>query len=145
MGVEVVHHQDHFAGRWVVHRQQFFDEVGPVFLRSPLRHLEIAFAPQGFTGDEQIALPFLFIGIIFSAVLPRFGRFGRVLLLHQNFPHFIQAHHRLLLVIRAAVDIQHIFHAPHKIAAGARKTPLTLQPGTQFVFFSAKRTVSSLI
>jgi len=59
MGVEVVQHQDHFVGCWVMHREQFFDEVRPVFFRAPGRHLEVALAPQRLTGDEQIALPFL--------------------------------------------------------------------------------------
>jgi hypothetical protein len=57
----------------------------------------------------------------------------------------IQAHQRFVLVIGAAVDIQHILHAPDELTAGARKAPLAFQPGTQFVFFSARRTVSSLI
>jgi hypothetical protein len=43
MRVEVVHHQDHFPGSWVMYRQQFFDEMGLVFLRATLCHLEIPF------------------------------------------------------------------------------------------------------
>ena len=58
MGVEVVHHQDHFPGVRIVDGQQFFDEVGPVFLGATLRHLEIAFAPSGSQAMNRLRCPF---------------------------------------------------------------------------------------
>jgi hypothetical protein len=84
MGVEVVYHQGHFAGHGVMQRQDFFDEAGPVFFRVTLGNLGLAFAPQKFTGDEEIALPFLFVGIILLAILSPFCWFGQVFLFHQD-------------------------------------------------------------
>src|SRR5258707_15856553 len=45
---------------------------------------------------------------------------------------------------QSRVHIQDVFHAPDKLGSGLGRAPLLLQPGLEFIFFSAWRTVSSL-
>ena len=67
-------------------------------------------------------------------------------MLDQLLGPFVEADHGTLGVIRSLVDIQRVFHVAHELGVGVgRDDPLLAKPRLEFVFFSVRRTVSSLI
>lgn len=142
MGVEIVHHHHHLVGVRIVLGEQFLHEERPVFLGASPAHFEVALACQRLTGDEHVACSFLFVGIILSPGLTRLHVLWRMLVFDQVLAHFIHAKQRAAWVVGSTIDIQDIFHMPHKLSSGLGKAPLLLQPRLEFVFFNTWRMVS---
>jgi hypothetical protein len=72
MGVEIVHDEHHLVRLDRVLFKQLLHEGGPIFLRAPLAHFEIALARERLTGDEHIACFFLLIGVVLAPGLAWF-------------------------------------------------------------------------
>src|SRR5207247_223456 len=77
---------------------------------------------------------------------PRRRRLRRPHFVHQLHRHLVEADHRPPLVVRPMINLDHVFHPRHELAARLpRKAPLLLPPRLESVFLSVRRTVSSEI
>src|SRR5215210_213168 len=100
----------------------------------------VAFAGQRLKGHVNLGhtssdvLTMLYRGAIGFALLCEFNKLPR---------RFIEANHRMVLIIGPLINTEHLFHAADKLRTPAfRNHPLLYPPGLDFVFFS---TVATLV
>src|SRR5262249_46340555 len=98
---------------------------------------------QGLVPQEQLADPLAPVVRLVAARLARPARQGLLDLGDQLLTGLVQAHLRVVRVIRQLVQVQHVLHLADELAAAIRRdAPASLLPGLQRVFLSTWRTCS---
>src|SRR5258706_6036136 len=145
MGVEIVHDEHDLLRLHIVLGEQFQQASRPsLSWCAACSPMPVALASKRLTGNEHVAGSFLLIGVVLAPGLTWLHVLWRMLVFHQILAHLIHTEQRAARVVGTTIDIQHIFHAPDKLGGGLGKAPLLFQPGLEFIFFSAWRTVSWL-
>ncbi len=144
MRIEVVHHDHQFVRIGIVVLNQFSHEDRPIALGAPLSHLDDALAAQRFTRQKHTAKAVAFIFIILSSRMSHVHwlRFSQAV--NQLFTAFVHTNEGLALLVGPLIHRQYFFHCHHIASIRVGNAPLPFQPRLEFVFFSVKRTVSSL-
>ena len=140
--VQVVHDQRDALGVGIV-RGDVLQEHSPVQFGSALRDLGQAPPGQRLAGHEHVAHPAALVFIV-MALGPAGRRCnGLAGLANELAGRLIHAHHGALRIVGPAVDVEHLFHGGHEGCAGLRGNhPADFPPRLEFVFLSARRTVS---
>src|SRR5262249_25986220 len=109
------------------------------------RHPDMTPAPQGLAHQEQVARPLTLVLVVLLGPLARADRLPRSHLTEQLPAGFVEAHHRLLWIVRQQVGLEHILHPPDVLPVCLRRdAPGPDYPRIDGVFFRAWRTVSVL-
>ena len=109
-------------------------------------------ASQRFKRNEQIRCAFSPVLVILAFDQPWFGRQCVLHVGKQLVWFFIKANHwmqnimrqRVLHDVRSGIKAQDVLHAPNEICCYLRDAPTAFLPGFDNIFFSLRRTVSSL-
>jgi len=128
VGVQVVHDEHDAFGVRVVDAEQLVDLVRPVDPGPPLAGVDPAPAGEGFDPHEDRAgsvtdVLRVLLQIVSGAGGDRVADVSRELV-----RLLVHAHRRRRRIVRAMVDLQHVFHAGHELPAGVRRDrPALLQ------------------
>ena len=113
---------------------------------APVRHFHPTPSLQGCKQHEKVAHAVALVFIIVKTCRSGTGRTAQPGLLHLLFAGLVQAHQNLIVPVLALIDFQHVLHGAHEFGTALRRdAPALFQPGLEFVFFSAWRTVSVLM
>jgi hypothetical protein len=128
-----------------MHIDQILHRRCEIVLGAPLGNLDVAPAKRGFQEQEEITGALSLILIVHPFALSRLGRQRVAHLIEHLIGTFVKANSWRVGIYRFGIQMQHLFHVPHKVASYRRDAPLLLLPWFEHVFFSMRRTVSSLI
>lgn len=144
MCTEIVEHHGDASGLRVMDIDKGFDLLGEVARGTMLTHLDMAPSGLWLEQEEEIggAAPAVFI--IDALRAPRCGRQRRADFREQLPGLLIKTDDRALRIVGLGIKIENIFHPPDKIGPHLGDAPMLLAPRLQSVFFSVRRTVSSL-
>src|SRR5208337_3184469 len=140
--VQVVHGQAYSDGIWVAFIEHALDPPRPVFPRSMLAGLHVAFARQWFHFKENLDNT---IADVFSVHPFRSSRRASYRLMH--FPNelltgFVHTDLRIIVIIRQMIDSDDIFHIGYERGAPLRRDfPILPEVRLKFVFLSMRCTV----
>ena len=134
VGVQVVQHHSHHRDIGIGFVHQPAHPVGEVLHRAPLGHRNMAPPRQGFAGQEQIAGPLPPVLIVLPPRASRLGRHQRPRIGQQLGGGLVKADHRPLGVIGFGVQVQHLLHVGHEVAAHPGDAPLFLLHGLRAFF-----------
>lgn len=113
--------------------------------RAPLGDLDVPQSGLWLDKQKEVSRAVAFILVIVARWLTGPGWYRRARLYDQLLACLIKVDLRALRVIRRGVQIQGLLHRRDELATDRRDAPLLFQPGLEFVFLSARRTVSSEI
>src|SRR5271157_2583336 len=146
MRVKVVLHQyDLFRG-CVMHVNQLANDMRIIQRRPALRDLHMSLTGQRLEHHKHIRGAVPLVLIVGRRRASRSGWNRQSGLFDELLRCLVKTHHRPLRVERTVIHLQHILHRAYKLCVFLRwNHPLAMKPRLDFVFFSRKRTVSSLI
>ena len=143
MGVEVIGNKDYLFRSRIQGIGSVLEYPGKIQCRPCLRHNGFSPARQRFGDHKYIRHPVADIDRIHLFRLSWFTR--DTLFLYQLFVCFINTDNGAQRVVRALVNLQHIFHFCHKISVSFRNAPFFYKPRLDFVFFITSQIVLSVI
>src|SRR5690554_3223607 len=143
--VEVVHHQHYALVAGVRPDEQVPYDVGEVHRRPLLADHDLTPGPHRVEEHEQGGHAPPLILVVVAGRLPRRAWHRPPRLGEELLARLVEADERGTLGERAVVDREHILHLRYEGRVLLRRDhPLLAEPGLEFVFLSARRTVSRL-
>src|SRR4051794_41363076 len=142
MGIEVIHHQDDRLGIRIAMIDQVLDLVCPVALGPMVSHVNPAVPGEWRTEEEAVDDAPALILVVLARNVPLRQRQRRPDVAEQLLGDLVHADQGAARIIRAGVDVQDVFHAPHELTILMRwNAPLPPQMRLELVFFRIRRTV----
>jgi len=124
MNVQVVHdHPNPFRAR-KMHIRQFthlFSKINP---GPPFGHRNVTPALERLERGKQVASSVPLIFIVVTHRLTWFGGEWLACFADQLIRAFVEADHRKARIIGLRIEVEHIFHVPHKVWTDAWNAPL---------------------
>src|SRR3954451_5021340 len=146
MRVQVVLHHLDLLGLGEVDFDQLLHAQGIVPPCTSLTHAYMPPAAQRLTHQQLVADAFPLVLVVHTSRRTPATPLGRSHLPKQLLAGFVEADHRIAGVVRQLVGLDHVLHAPDVVGIGVRRqAPRRHDPRLDVVFFSACRTVSTLI
>src|SRR5215212_1022218 len=127
-----------------MHVNQVSHLFGKILLGSLRRYAHVPPALQRLEQQKEVAGPFALVFVVNSFNLSWFGLNCWTCLADQLVGAFIKTYHRILSHVLFCIQVEDVLHMTDKLSADARQAPFGYKPGLEVVFFSVRRTVSSL-
>ena len=109
MGVEIIHHQHKFLALWIMHIDQFTDEMGPILADPMLGNFHLSPPRQRFTGKIQLAHSCGFKQVIKAFRLSWLHRLTLLFLSEKLFGTFVHADLWKTRIVGTSIHLQYIF------------------------------------
>src|SRR6266849_3079142 len=144
VGVQIVAHQFHLSSLWVVLFQQAAYFLGPIDAGPAVPTTDATPATQRVEKHKHSLHPTTLIVIILTRRLAGSQRQRRLLVAYQLLAGFIHTNQGLFRRVFGGIDIEDVFHLSNEPRpVPFRNAPTLLAPRLQFIFFSARRTLSA--
>jgi hypothetical protein len=117
VSIEIVQDHANDFGVGIAHIDQPLHLLGKVLHRALRSHGDMPPSSLGLTEEKKVAGPVAFVFVIVPCRVSRLRGQRLAGLADQLFARFIKGHRRAFGIIGLGIQIQHVFHCRHKLAA----------------------------